>query len=60
MFVLANDNRHPAILAKEITTVDAISDGRMELGMGAGWTRTEYDALGIPFDRPGVYVRQDR
>ena len=56
MFVLANDNRHPGILAKEITTVDALSDGRMELGMGAGWTRTEYDALGIPFDRPGIRI----
>jgi probable F420-dependent oxidoreductase len=58
MFVLANDNRHPGILAKEIVTLDAISDGRIELGLGAGWTRTEYDALGMPFDSPGVRIER--
>jgi probable F420-dependent oxidoreductase len=56
MFVLNNDNRHPGMLAKEATTVDLISNGRLELGMGAGWTRDEYDALGMTFDRPGVRI----
>jgi hypothetical protein len=54
MFVLCNDNRHPGLLAKEIATLDAISNGRVELGLGAGWTRTEYDALGMTFDSPGT------
>jgi probable F420-dependent oxidoreductase len=58
MFVLANDNRHPGILAKEIATLDTISHGRVELGMGAGWTRTEYDSLGMTFDTPGVRIER--
>src|SRR5215471_5774626 len=37
MFVMANDVRNPAVLAKEITTLDVLSDGRVELGLGAGW-----------------------
>ena len=58
MFVLCNDNRHPGLLAKEIATLDAISNGRVELGLGAGWTRTEYDALGMPFDSPGTRIER--
>lgn len=58
MFVLANDNRHPGILAKEITTVDVLSHGRMELGIGAGWTKTEYDALGMTFDKPSIRIER--
>jgi len=58
MFVLANDNRHPGILAKEIATVDLLSGGRMELGIGAGWTKTEYDALGISFDKPSIRIER--
>jgi len=54
--VLANDYRHPAILAKEYATLDLLSDGRLELGIGAGWKATEYDAIGLPFDRAGVRV----
>jgi probable F420-dependent oxidoreductase len=49
-FVLANDFRHPALLAKDAATVDLLSEGRLELGVGAGWMRPEYDATGIPFD----------
>jgi probable F420-dependent oxidoreductase len=48
--VLSNDFRHPAILAKEVATLDVLSDGRFELGIGAGWFQTEYEQAGIPFD----------
>jgi alkanesulfonate monooxygenase SsuD/methylene tetrahydromethanopterin reductase-like flavin-dependent oxidoreductase (luciferase family) len=41
----------PAMLAKLATTVDAISEGRLILGLGAGWNRREYDAFGFPYDR---------
>ena len=51
-YVFDNDFRHPALLAKEIATLDVLSDGRVELGLGAGWASEEYDAVGIPFD-PG-------
>ncbi len=51
-FVLDNDYRHPVLLAKETATVDLLSGGRFELGLGAGWRREEYDASGIAFD-PG-------
>jgi len=50
--VLANDYRHPALLAKEAATLDLLSDGRFELGIGAGWNRDEYDQAGIAFDEP--------
>jgi probable F420-dependent oxidoreductase len=56
MFVLANDMRHPAVLAKEVATLDVLSGGRVELGLGAGWDRGEYEALGIAFDRPSVRI----
>jgi probable F420-dependent oxidoreductase len=55
-FVLANDFRHPAVLAKETATIDLLSDGRLEMGIGAGWLRSEYEATGIPFDRAGVRI----
>jgi probable F420-dependent oxidoreductase len=55
-FVLANDFRHPAMLAKEAATLDLLSDGRFEVGIGAGWLRSEYEATGIPFDRAGVRI----
>lgn len=52
--VVCNDLRHPALVAKMAATVDVISSGRLELGMGAGWYEPEYLAAGIPFDPPGV------
>ncbi|MCA9876862.1 MAG: TIGR03621 family F420-dependent LLM class oxidoreductase [Thermomicrobiales bacterium] len=55
-FVFANDFRHPAVLAKETATLDLLSEGRLEVGIGAGWLRTEYEATGIPFDRAGVRI----
>lgn len=47
--VLANDFRHPALLAREAATVDVLSGGRLELGIGAGWNAVEYRQAGIPF-----------
>jgi len=54
--VFDNDYKHPAILAKEAATIDLLCDGRLELGIGAGWMRTDYDQLGIPYDPPAVRV----
>ncbi len=49
--VAATSFHNPAMLAKKAVTVDEISNGRLTLGLGAGWNRTEYDAYGFPFDR---------
>jgi len=54
--VLANDFRHPAVLAKEAATVDLLSDGRLELGIGTGWDEVDYAASGIRKDPPKVQV----
>src|SRR5438477_1548678 len=54
--VFDNDYKHPAILAKEAATIDHLSDGRVEFGIGAGWMRTDYDRLGLPYDPPAVRV----
>jgi probable F420-dependent oxidoreductase len=51
--VFDNDFRHPAVLAKAAATIDVLSGGRLELGLGAGWLREEYEQTGIPFDPPG-------
>ena len=56
--VLCVDYRNPVMLAKEVATLDFFSEGRLELGLGAGWLQGEYEAVGIPFDRAGV--RLDR
>ncbi|HEU5025880.1 MAG TPA: TIGR03621 family F420-dependent LLM class oxidoreductase [Spirillospora sp.] len=54
--VLCNDYRHPVMLAKEAATLDHLSGGRFELGLGAGWLREEYEAAGMPFDAAGTRV----
>ena len=54
--VLANDYRHPVVVAKEAATVDLLSGGRLELGIGAGWTSADYEAAGFALDRPGVRI----
>ncbi len=54
--VCCNDFRHPAVLAQEAATLDLLSDGRFELGLGAGWLRAEYERVGIPFHAPRVRV----
>lgn len=54
--VFDNDYKHPVVLAKEVATVDVLSGGRVELGLGAGWMRTDYEASGITYDPAGVRV----
>ncbi|MEN9643868.1 MAG: hypothetical protein RL238_537 [Actinomycetota bacterium] len=54
--VFDNDYKHPVVLAKELATMDVLSDGRMEIGLGAGWMISDYEQSGIPYDTPGVRV----
>lgn len=56
--VTANSFRPPALLAKIISTLHHITGGRVELGLGAGWFREEYDALGFPYPKPSVRIAQ--
>ncbi len=56
--VLANDFRHPVMLAKEVATLDVLSNGRVEFGIGTGWADSDYDTMGIPKDRPGVQIER--
>ena len=56
MFVLNNDLRHPAVLHQELASLDVLSEGRLEIGIGAGWNEPEYKASGIPFDAVPVRV----
>lgn len=49
--VIDNDFRNPVVLAREFATLDVISDGRVEIGLGAGWFDRDYQGTGIPFDR---------
>ncbi|MEU1973161.1 TIGR03621 family F420-dependent LLM class oxidoreductase [Microbacterium sp. NPDC019599] len=55
-FVCDNDFRHPAVLAKEAATVDLLTDGRLELGIGAGYLGPDYAKTGIPYDDAGTRV----
>ncbi len=59
-FVLNNDLRHPTVLAQELATIDAISNGRLEIGLGAGWNKQEYEAAGLSFDAPPVRLARMR
>src|SRR3954452_19688418 len=54
--VFCNDYPPPAVLAKEAATLDILSEGRFELGLGAGWMTSDYEAAGIPMDIPGVRI----
>jgi probable F420-dependent oxidoreductase len=54
--VLCNDYRHPVVIAKEVATMDLLSEGRLEVGLGAGWRISDYEVSGIPFDPPGVRI----
>lgn len=51
-----NDYKHPLVLAKELATIDVLSGGRLEVGLGAGWMQSDYDQSGIPMEAPGVRV----
>jgi probable F420-dependent oxidoreductase len=54
--VLGNDYKHPVVLAREMATLDLLSDGRLELGIGAGWMTADYEKAGMSLDRPGVRI----
>jgi F420-dependent oxidoreductase-like protein len=60
VLVSSNTFRHPALLAKQAITVDHMSQGRLDVGLGAGWFVAEHDAYGIEFPRPGERVSQFR
>src|SRR6266566_3386457 len=55
-YVFCNDYRHPALLAKEVATLDFLSGGRFELGLGAGAGPFDYGQLGLPFEKGDVRV----
>jgi probable F420-dependent oxidoreductase len=57
-FVMNNDLRHPAVLAQDVASIDVLSGGRIDLAIGAGWNKPEYDAIGLSFDP--TPVRQAR
>jgi probable F420-dependent oxidoreductase len=55
-FVFNNNLRHPAVLAQDLATLDRLSGGRLELGIGAGWNKPEHEAIGIPFEPVGTRI----
>jgi probable F420-dependent oxidoreductase len=54
--VFDNDYKHPVVLAKELATMDLLSDGRTEIGLGAGWMISDYEQAGMPYDPPKVRI----
>ena len=56
--VFCVDYHNPVVLAKELATLDMLSEGRVEVGLGAGWVAAEYEGLGITMDRPGVRIER--
>ncbi len=54
--VFDNDYKHPLVLAKELATIDVLSGGRLEIGLGAGWMRSDYDESGMSYDAPATRV----
>lgn len=54
--VFDNDYKHPVVLAKEMATLDVLSDGRLEIGLGAGWMLSDYEQSGIEYDSAGVRI----
>jgi F420-dependent oxidoreductase-like protein len=58
LMVTGNTYRHPAVLAKIAATVDVISNGRLDFGIGAGWNELEHDSFGIPLYKPGERLRR--
>ena len=58
IMVTGNTYRHPAVLANMATTVDIISNGRLDFGIGAGWNELEHESYGIPLYAPGERIRR--
>lgn len=56
--VFDNDYRHPVVLAKETATLDVLSEGRLDFGLGAGWMRSDYDKSGIPHESAGTRIER--
>src|SRR5690242_17039980 len=56
--VFDNDYRHPVVLAKEAATLDLLSDGRFDFGIGAGWMMSDYEHSGIPYDSAGTRIER--
>lgn len=56
--VFDNDYRHPIVLAKEAATLDILSEGRFDLGLGAGWMKRDYTQSGIAYDPAGVRIER--
>jgi probable F420-dependent oxidoreductase len=56
--VFDNDYRHPVVLAKEAATLDLLSEGRLDFGLGAGWQVSDYEQTGIPLDPPGIRIER--
>jgi probable F420-dependent oxidoreductase len=56
--VFDNDYRHPVVLAKEVATLDLLSEGRLDLGLGAGWLASDYEQAGITYDSPGTRIER--
>lgn len=54
--VMCVDFRNPVVLAKELATIDLFSEGRLEIGLGAGWLENEYRSMGVPFDPAGARI----
>jgi probable F420-dependent oxidoreductase len=54
--VIANDYRHPVVVARDGASLDILSEGRFELGIGTGWIKEQYDSVGLAYDLPSVRV----
>src|SRR5438045_6361143 len=57
-FVINNDLRHPAVLAQDLATLDVLSGGRLEIGIGAGWNQPEDEQIGLPVRPVATRVRR--
>ena len=58
--VLSASHRHPAVVAKDAATIDVLTGGRLELGLGGGWLATDYAKTGIPHDPPVLILRHSK
>ena len=56
--VICVDYHHPTVLAKELATIDFLSEGRLEVGFGAGWVASEYEAMGLNMDKASIRIRR--